>query len=571
MERKTLKDYLEAVTKDELVKKMKIAGLRYSGLDKQTIVGILNEYLQDEHNIERIWNSLNSFEKEYLEEFLKYNEAPAYVKLKDMYQKYGIKETYFRDSWKEKSNISLMFVGRTVPSQIKELFKKYIPPIVIQYEALEQLPVDSKKQYHMIGESFAEDFCGVINLAKNIRLPLTQKKQLPTKSSFLQIDSVLLNKDFVFEYIGCMDKVCSFEDTNRIYGIYMLLRESEMICEKDGLMSSSDKANEFLDLRIEDKCRYVFRHYLKSQRIFELSRIAESKYQAEFMGNMTECRNTIIKHLKNCPLGMWISSSQFIDYIKMFDKNFLIHQVKYITHYSDKHREYLEPWVEWEVIEGRFIEVVLQEYLGIMGIVDTVTYESEGGCSDYDQNPFFKVEYFRITSLGGFVLGINKEYHYEEQKSKSGFTVENDMQIKVMNEPQNQVHKLFLERFASGERDPQYCLYRISFAAVVKALNKGIQIESIEEYIRNNSYNGIPSEFDSLLSKWKSDSEKVVIKNIMILQAENTELMEELQQELNLKRYMVNDLTNAFEIDAFVASDVKREVEKKEYYCRILS
>ena len=100
---------------------------------------------------------------------------------------------------------------------------------------------------------------------------------------------------------------------------------------------------------------------------------------------------------------------QFVDYIKMMDKNFLMIEVRYISHYSEKHRVYLEPWVEWEAVEGRFIEVALQEYLSVIGIVDTVIYESHGGSSDYDELPFFKVEYFRITALGAFVLNISED------------------------------------------------------------------------------------------------------------------------------------------------------------------
>jgi len=254
----------------------------------------------------------------------------------------------------------------------------------------------------------------------------------------------------------------------------------------------------------------------------------------------------------------------------MMDKNFLKNQVKYISYFSEKYKDYLEPWVEWEEVEGRFIEVVLQEYLSVLGIVDTVIYESKGGCWDYDIRPFFKVEYFRITPLGAFILGMSKEYSFEEQVTQSGFTVENDLQIKVMNEPSNQVHKLFFERFASKEEYPQYCLYKISFGAIVRALDKGITIESIVEYIRSHSYNGMPSEFGTLMLKWKNDSDKVAIKNIMIVQMENSELMDELQKELNLKQYMTSDLSNAFEISPDAALKVKREVEKKEYYCRIL-
>lgn len=72
------------------------------------------------------------------------------------------------------------------------------------------------------------------------------------------------------------------------------------------------------------------------------------------------------------------------------------------------------------------------------------------------------------------------------------------------------------------------------------------------------------------MSKWKRDSDKVVIKNIMIIQMENSELMDELQKELNLKQYMASNLSNAFEISPNAAQKVKREVEKKEYYCKVL-
>jgi hypothetical protein len=56
----------------------------------------------------------------------------------------------------------------------------------------------------------------------------------------------------------------------------------------------------------------------------------------------------------------------------------------------------------------------------------------------------------------------------------------------------------------------------------------------------------------------------------MIVQMGNSKLMDELQKELNLKQYMANDLSNAFEINPEVAQKVKREVEKKEYYCKVL-
>lgn len=87
MEEKTLKEYLESTTKDELIKKMKIAGLKYTGLQKQAIVDILEEFLLNEEKIKGIWDELTLFDREYIEEFLRYDESPSYNKVRYLQEK----------------------------------------------------------------------------------------------------------------------------------------------------------------------------------------------------------------------------------------------------------------------------------------------------------------------------------------------------------------------------------------------------------------------------------------------------------------------------------------------------
>jgi hypothetical protein len=208
-----------------------------------------------------------------------------------------------------------------------------------------------------------------------------------------------------------------------MYGIFMILMETDLFEIKGKTLKVSNSGEEFINFTLVDKCKYLLEYYLKSTEIFEVDRIIESDYKTELKGNMTECRTTVIKHLKNCPIGMWISIEQFLDYIKITDKNFLMNQVEYISYFSDKHRMYLEPWVEWPEVEGRFVEVILQEYLSVLGILDTIFCESVGGCHDYDEESFFKVNYFRITPLGAFVLGMSENFKYEEKTPILGFTI----------------------------------------------------------------------------------------------------------------------------------------------------
>jgi len=43
--------------------------------------------------------------------------------------------------------------------------------------------------------------------------------------------------------------------------------------------------------------------------------------------------------------------------------------------------------------------------------MDTLIYESEGGGSNYDYLPFFRVEYFRITPQEAYTLGMSRDMH----------------------------------------------------------------------------------------------------------------------------------------------------------------
>jgi len=154
MGEKPLIDYLENSTKYELINKMRIAGLKYTGLTKAALVAKLDEFFRDEQNIGKIWNSLSPFEKEFLEEFLKYDEMPDYIKIKHMYQKHGVQESPYRDPWDERSKMSFFFIGRSVSYVIKKLLTKYLTSVVIKYDSLEESPEDEKNRLNCIGERF---------------------------------------------------------------------------------------------------------------------------------------------------------------------------------------------------------------------------------------------------------------------------------------------------------------------------------------------------------------------------------------------------------------------------------
>ena len=324
MSNKSLKECLGKLTKDELVFRMKNLGLIHNRLTKEALVNELNEFLLNPQNIEEIWQeNLSPFEKEYIEEVAKYGEKPRIAKIKSMYEKYGIKSMFSANPFEEDSYAYLFFICQTVPAPIKELLKKHLTPIKIKYKVFNEVPQLEKGFLNIIGESFDVDFCNIINLIENEKLSVTKEKQYPVKNSIIKIDDALYNKDFVFNDIGSIDKIRGFEDTNRIYAIITFLMNANLIYCSRNILRLSEDVDTFLKFNIKDKCEYLLQTYLASKSIFEIKRILESDYKTKFKGDMKKCRSTIINHLKHCPVNVWISIKEFLDYIKITDKNFL--------------------------------------------------------------------------------------------------------------------------------------------------------------------------------------------------------------------------------------------------------
>ena len=568
----SLKEYLAYTTKDKLVKKMRVIGLKYSGLNKQEVIDSLANYLLNKDNIEKLWNSLSPFEKEYMNEFLKYDEEPDSEIKSSLSKKYDVDITFNPyNSWKEKKKIGVFFINKKVPVPVKNMLNKYLDPIVVKYNTRADLPEKSRYQISQVRESFASDFMQIIDLVSNLELYTDEEgDNFPGREAIIMINDVLYNKDFILDDIGDIKDIKNIEDTNRIYAIFMIMLESNLLKIKNKI-EVTNSAGSFLADSLVKKVQFLFKNYCNSGRIFEFDRIVESEFSSRKKGDMSSCRRVIIKHLKQCPVGEWIAVAEFINYIKMKDKNFLKNEVGELRYYSDKHKVYLEPWIPWEEIEGRLVEVILQEYLSVLGLVDTAFYEDEGGCHDYYYCPFFKVDYFRITSLGSCILGMSKDYYYVQEKKKAGFSVENDFFIKMKATPENQIHRLYFERFAGKEDLGNSYLFKISFVSIMKALDQGITVDSIIEYIQINSLNEVPAKLLDTLRKWDNKSGKVEIKNITIVQTESIELMEELIDDIIINQYIENKLDNSFEINQESVDILKHLIESKGYYCKVKS
>lgn len=89
----------------------------------------------------------------------------------------------------------------------------------------------------------------------------------------------------------------------------------------------------------------------------------------------------------------------------MKDYNFLRDYTGYVLTYRDNGFYKYEDEANFDDFEAGFIDIVLMEYLAIIGVVDVILEESYNDSFD----KYIQVKYLRITNLGLMLLGLKKK------------------------------------------------------------------------------------------------------------------------------------------------------------------
>lgn len=576
-----IRDYLNLLPSqgysESLPRLGKIAGIRPFPTRKMEMVDELEKFYSNEANIVGILGKIRPFERELLEERIRSSGPLDKNEILEIAKKHGIKlsqsnTSRFVQLFDECSPARLLFIERSsIPEIFLSILRKHVKPLVLQYTPIEKFsPEDEIIGEIVLRESFKDDFVKLLRLINTTKLATTKGSTLLTKSAVIKIDNVLGNREFIAVGEGSIEDIKNSKETTRIFGLYMLLVAGGIIRIDDGSIALTPQAGSFVKLSSVEMCATLLKAYIGSSSIYELDRIRELKIKTQYHPLFKRCRETILKHLCKCPVDKWISLQEFLKNIKKADRYFLENQVGEIWSYSEYDRYYYGRMQEWSEIEGRFIEVVLLEYLNTIGIIDAAV--SNGyHCSDYGdrETEYLSLEYFKLTPMGAYVIGATDKYMPIAEEKASGFVVQPNYDIVVSEGKLKQVHNMFFDRFAEKVADDAASIYRLSFKSIVNALDNGIAVGEITEYLEKYCNNSLPDNVRKILEDWDRESKRIRIRKVTIVETDDKYLMEELKSSKSIRNYIQKELTYVAEIDGKSSMKLKREIEKKNHFCII--
>lgn len=175
-------------------------------------------------------------------------------------------------------------------------------------------------------------------------------------------------------------------------------------------------------------------------------------------------RLTIRDALAKCPAGRWVETAEFSRYMQSAGFRFSITRDPWSLYLCDP--QYGSTGYEgcggWSILQERYLLCLLFEYAAPLGMIDLAYQHPAGARPDYhsqwgtDDLSFLSrydglAEYFRLTPLGAFILGLQDKYEPPVTASKVSLSVLPKRQIRIDRGELEPEEVLLLEKYADRE------------------------------------------------------------------------------------------------------------------------
>lgn len=572
MDMSELREELESMTVEKLTELLQILSLKGAFRVKADKINALLDYYSNKDCIKNLLNNLEPFDKELLTCIVQSEYRPASDDIKKIYEKHSIERDWYYSytSYSKTSKINAILInGRAMLFVHKEL-SKIIPKYEPEFTIMEEFATMDDYEWQIIGRADRySDFDMLVKFINTQNVPATKVGGLMGKSSLLKFHKLTCYEDILRGDILQINEIKKASDTTVSFGMIQLLRVSGVVDIYKDKYKLDEKASHFMGLDMVSKASYLFESYMKCKgAINECQRIIANKFSFSKAGyDLTGPRRAVIDMLTICPMREWIDADAFKVQFRRTNHSFLQSVVSEVYIRDEYHKQYYgEP--SWNEFEYYFIDVVLMEYLAVLGVVDVCanTY-----WDNYDTHAFPVVECFRITELGMYLFGLTEEYNPKEELGEiggSGFVVQPNFDIIISNGGQRMVYEIYFDRFLEKTvEDPQVSIYKLDFSGIVKALEIGIAISELRDYLQENSTMPVPENVMAALGDWETQSARIRIRTVTIVETDDEFLLEEIKSYRGMKDNVLGEIQNALVIQPSKSQKVKKLIEKNGRFC----
>src|SRR5205823_4003266 len=146
---------------------------------------------------------------------------------------------------------------------------------------------------------------------------------------------------------------------------------------------------------------------------------------------------------------------------------------------------------QWEQLQGRYILVVLFEYVATLGLIDVAYLPPQSARDDYQDrwgaddlsclSRYDGLLYLRINPLGAWCLGLTEHYEAPPTPAVDVLRVLPNLDVVVTKPPLPAADRLVLERFAEPQTENSW---KLTPAKLLAVLEEGGSVDELEEFLK---------------------------------------------------------------------------------------
>ncbi|MGH7972987.1 MAG: hypothetical protein ACREIC_30085, partial [Limisphaerales bacterium] len=420
----------------------------------------------------------------------------------------------------------------SIPADLREKLRAFVPkPEASKLGSLENIPerpvrqwtssyFDEKKRTRVYEQHEAplvvrlteqaafQDLRTVLRLIDQEKISVSSKTLLPSKATMNSLNELLREQDFfeltpkVNSWDPQIGPVKAFSWPLLVQAAkFTVLRNEKLLLTKTGLAA--------LEAPPAATLREIWNAWVTRGIIDEFSRIDTIKGQKGKGGKgltpPEDRRRTINSAFADCPIDRWVDIGEFSRYMRAAGFKFDVTRDPWGLYICDSQYGSLgyDGYGGWNILQERYLLCLLFEYAAPLGIIDIAYEHPAGARGDFhgqwgtDDLIFLSrydgLRYFRLTSLGAFILGQTDHYESRKEEPTIFLTVLPNRQIRIDQGDLSPDQKLLLENFA----EPQSTgLWVLDEARAIRAVEKGARIAELRAFLAAGDPQPLPEAIE---------------------------------------------------------------------------
>lgn len=456
----------------------------------------------------------------------------------------------------------LLFPGEMVPEPYRVQLLELVGETP-RGEPVKALPADAQV---FAREAQLGDFQTLVRYCNRGSFALT-KGGLPSKSAAVGFCKEAGYRELTDTFSENAADVRTVKKLRVTFPLYLTAMAAGLVCIKGTSAAPGKDAQKLLASPPEVFAKKLFEAYQASYQIEEIAYLPGIRERYSIIDYPT-MRAYIVRQLCAYPVGEWIATADFINYLRMEDR-FFLRKDDYDICYTGG-TDYTCAWDEAEVPLIHF----LQSVYGALGLLDLawaprlLPVPSADTVENIEQSvPVC----FRITGLGAYVFGLKARYDAavpQQNKLPGGFLVQPDFSLMLPESASRLGHELYLERFLTKvSTDAQMSVYRIDIDGILRLLNLGMTLAELLAYLEKGAENPLPDTVRRAFADWQEMAGKLRIRTVTILETDDPILLEEVVRYRGMEPLVQGRTAYGAVIRQADAKKVKAILEKNKRYC----